>query len=73
MKTDSAIGYFVDVPFIKKGAYFPTDLDKKKEQADILIKSVDGDYFTIFTKGLEIKPGRGVRRYQKGKRKSEPR
>lgn len=66
MKTENAIGYFADTPFIKKGEYLPTELDKKKERADILIQSVDGDYFTIFTKGLEIKPGRGVRRYQNG-------
>lgn len=58
--------YFVndpDKPFIPKGEYKETELDHQKKQADILLTSIDGNYYTLcLQKPLEIK-GRGVRRY----------
>lgn len=59
-----AVGYFVPNPdFIPVGEYKETDLDRQKKQADILLTSVDGNYYTLrLQKPIEVK-GRGVRRY----------
>lgn len=59
-----AVGYLVHNPnFIPKGEYKETELDRQKKQADILLTSVDGNYYTLrLQKPIEVK-GRGVRRY----------
>lgn len=59
-----AVGYLVHNPnFIPKGEYKETELDRQKKQADILLTSVDGNYYTLrLQTPIEVK-GRGVRRY----------
>lgn len=59
-----AVGYHIPNPnFIPVGDYKETDLDRQKKQADILLTSIDGNYYTLcLQKPIEVK-GRGVRRY----------
>lgn len=58
-----AVGYWVKSDYVKKGEYKPTELDRQKKGADILLESIDGNYYTLrLQKPLEVK-GRGVRRY----------
>lgn len=59
-----AVGHFVENPdFVEKGEYKETELDKQKKQADMLLTSIDGNYYTLFIqKNIEIK-GRGVKRH----------
>lgn len=51
--------YFVedpDKPFIPKGEYKATILDQQKKEADMLLKSIDGSWYTIWlNRGIEIK------------------
>lgn len=56
--------YFKDEDkFIACGQYRETELDKQKREADILLTSIDGGYYTLFLKKhIEIK-GRGVKRH----------
>ncbi len=59
-----AIGYLVPNPnFISKGEYKPTELDKQKKRADMLLQSIDGNYYTLkLNRPIEVK-GRGVKNY----------
>ena len=59
-----AVGYFVEDPnHVKRGDYKETELDRRKKCADMLLTSIDGNYYTLFLKKeVEIK-GRGVKRY----------
>lgn len=62
----TAIGYFIDEDkYIHKGEYKPTDLDKRKQEADILLRSCCGGYTEIWLNNPNvIIPGkRGVKRY----------
>ena len=63
----TAIGYLVPNPnFIKRGEYKRTALDDAKDKADMLLQSVDGNYYTLhLNRPIEIK-GRGVKRYSNG-------
>lgn len=57
-----AVGYFIKSDYIK-GEYKETELDRQKKQADILLTSVEGNWYTLFLqKPIEVK-GRGVKRY----------
>ena len=57
-----AEGYFTKSDYIK-GEYEETELDRQKKQADILLTSIDGNWYSLFLqKTIEIK-GRGVKRY----------
>ncbi len=60
----TAIGYLVPkTEFQPKGEYKTTELDSQKGSADILLQSIDGDYYTLkFNKDIDIK-GRGVKCY----------
>lgn len=45
------------------GEYKETELDHQKKQADILLTSIEGNWYTLWLqKPIEVK-GRGVRRY----------
>lgn len=59
--------YFVDEDkFIKKGEYKETMLDQQKKEADILLKSIDGNWYTIYSNiEIELKSKR-IRRYDNG-------
>lgn len=59
-----AVGYHVPNPnYIPRGEYKETELDRQKKQADILLTSIDGNYYTLrLQKPIELK-GRGVERY----------
>ena len=47
---------------IKMGEYKPTAIDKRKQEADFLIKSANGGSFTIDPKNIKIdKSERGVK------------
>lgn len=49
---------------IERGEYQETTIDEQKKNADILITSIDGDYFTIFlNRDLAITSKRGVKKY----------
>lgn len=49
---------------VQKGEYKETSVDAQKKNADILLTSVDGDYYTLFlNKNIEITAKRGVKRY----------
>ena len=51
-------------PEVQKGEYKETSVDAQKKNADILVTSVDGDYYTLFlNKDIEITAKRGVKRY----------
>lgn len=51
-------------PEIQKGEYNETSVDVQKKNADILVTSVDGDYYTLFlNKNIELSIKRGVKRY----------
>lgn len=60
----TAIGYFVPNPnYIKRGEYKRTALDDAKDKAEMLLQSIDGNYYTLrLNRPIEIK-GRGVKRY----------
>lgn len=62
-----AEGYLIPNPnFIKRGEYKETSLDQQKKQADILVTSIDGNYYTLhLNKPVEVK-GRGMKRYSNG-------
>lgn len=61
--------YFVedpDKPFIPKGEYKETRLDQQKKEADMLLKSIDGSWYTIWlNRGIEIKNKR-IKHYDNG-------
>lgn len=59
--------YFVDEEkFIPKGEYKETTLDQQKKEADILLKSIDGNWYTIYSNiEIELKNKR-IRRYDNG-------
>lgn len=61
--------YFVedpDKPFIPKGEYKATILDQQKKEADMLLKSIDGSWYTIWlNRGIEIKSKR-IKHYDNG-------
>ena len=62
----TTIGYFIDEDkFIKRGEYKPTELDKRKQAADILLRACCGGYTEIWLNNTDvIIPGkRGVKRY----------
>lgn len=62
----TAIGYFVDEDkFIKKGEYKPTEVDKRKQKADILLRACCGGYTEIWLNNPNVTiPGkRGVKKY----------
>lgn len=62
----TAIGYFVDEDkFIPKGEYKPTDIDRRKQAADILLRACCGGYTEIWLNNSNvIIPGkRGVKMY----------
>ena len=51
-------------PEIQKGEYKETLVDVQKKNADILVTSIDGDYYTLFlNKNIEISIKRGVKKY----------
>lgn len=51
-------------PEIQKGEYKETSVDVQKKNADILVTSIDGDYYTLFlNKNIEISIKRGVKKY----------
>lgn len=51
---------------IERGEYKETELDRQKKQADILLESIDGNWYTIrLNKGIEIKSKR-IRNYDNG-------
>lgn len=59
-------GYLVPNPNFIVGVYNPTALDEQKKQADILLTSIDGGYYSLrVQKQIEI-TGRGVRQYSNG-------
>lgn len=60
----TAIGYLVPNPeFQPKSEYKATELDTKKGNADILLQSIDGNYYTLkLNKDIDIK-GRGIKFY----------
>lgn len=46
-----------------RGDYKPTTLDYEKKNADMLLQSIDGNYYTLWlNKEIEVK-GRGVERH----------
>lgn len=59
--------YFVDEEkFIPKGEYKETRLDQQKKKADILLKSIEGNWYTIYSNiEIELKNKR-IRRYDNG-------
>lgn len=62
----TAIGYFIDEDkFIPKGEYKPTDIDRRKQAADILLRACCGGYTEIWLNNSNvIIPGkRGVKMY----------
>lgn len=62
----TAIGYFIDEDkFIPKGEYKPTELDRRKQAADILLRACCGGYTEIWLNNPNvIIPGkRGVKMY----------
>lgn len=62
-----ATASFVDEEkFIPKGEYKETTLDQQKKEADILLKSIDGNWYTIYSNiEIELKNKR-IRRYDNG-------
>ena len=62
-----AEGYFIDEDkFIPRGRYKETELDGRKKDADILLQSIDVNYYTLKTReGLTVN-GRGVKVYGNG-------
>ena len=61
--------YFTDEDnFIPRGEYKETGLDKRKKQADALITSIDGDYYSLYlNRPIEIRGTRGVKRYNENR------
>lgn len=59
--------YFVNEEnFIPRGEYKKTELDQRKRDADILLQSIDGNYYTLKVReGITVN-GRGVKRYSNG-------
>lgn len=58
-----AIGYFTKIAQ-PKGEYKETTLDAQKKQADALLTSIDGDYYSLaLNRPIDIKPGRGIKIY----------
>lgn len=51
---------------IKRGEYKETELDRQKKQADILLESIDGNWYTIrLNREIELKSKR-IRKYDNG-------
>ena len=51
---------------IERGEYKETELDHQKKQADILLESIDGDWYTLrLNKEIELKSKR-IRNYDNG-------
>ena len=64
MKT--VIGYFIDEDkFTPKGEYKPTDIDRRKQAADILLRACCGGYTEIWINNpnVIIQGKRGVKKY----------
>lgn len=62
----TAIGYFVDEDkFIPKGEYKPTDIDRRKQAADILLRACCAGYTEIWLNNpnVIISGKRGVKKY----------
>lgn len=58
-----AIGYFTKIAQ-PKGEYKETTLDAQKKQADALLTSIDGDYYSLaLNRPIDVKPGRGIKIY----------
>ena len=59
--------YMVPNPYpIERGEYKETELDQQKKQADILLESIDGDWYTIrLNRQIELKSKR-IRKYDNG-------
>lgn len=57
-----AEGYFIDMPFIPKGKYKETELDKEKRSVDFLITGCGSRYEIVFNKPVELKETRSVKR-----------
>lgn len=59
--------YMVPNPYpIERGEYKDTALDRQKEAADILVESIDGNWYTIrLNREIEIKSKR-IRKYDNG-------
>lgn len=60
----TAIGYLApNTNFTTKGEYKATELDSQKKRADMLLQSIDGNYYTLkLNRPIEVK-GRGVKNY----------
>lgn len=57
---------FPDPYPIERGEYKETELDQQKKQADILLESIDGDWYTLrLNKGIKLKSKR-IRNYDNG-------
>lgn len=59
--------YMLPNPYpIERGEYQETELDRQKKQADILLESIDGNWYTIrLNKGIKLKSKR-IRNYDNG-------
>lgn len=59
--------YFIEEEkFMPKGEYKETTLDEQKKEADILLKSIDGNWYTIYSNiEIELK-NKQIRRYDNG-------
>ena len=59
--------YMLPNPYpIERGEYKETELDHQKKQADILLESIDGDWYTLrLNKEIELKSKR-IRNYDNG-------
>lgn len=54
--------YFIE-DAIPRGEYKPTTLDEEKKNADMLLQSINGNYYSLWlNKDIEVK-GRGVEHY----------
>lgn len=59
------VAYFThEEDFIPRGEYKATDLDRQKQQADILLQAIDGNWYSLYlNKPIDINPGRSVKVY----------
>lgn len=61
------ISYLIPNPYpFRQGEYKETELDKQKKEADILLKSIDGNFYTLrLNKQIDLKSKR-IKRYDNG-------
>lgn len=61
-----AEGYFVNAPYIKRGEYKETEIDKQKKAVDFLITSCSDRTAISFNKPVELKCNRSISRVNCG-------